>query len=1055
MKTNVKNLFSLLLLFSASILWAQKTVSGTVTDPEGIPIPDATVSVVGSGEQTLTDFDGNYSIQANEGDVIEVDALGFSLMNQTVGSSNSLNFSIAEGGQLDEVVVTALNISREKKALGYATQRIDGDELNAAQPTNAISSLSGNVSGLQVSNPSGNMGGSTRIVLRGIGSVTQNNKPLIVVDGIPMDNSNYNGNETARGGGGRDYGDALFDLNPNDIASYDVLKGGPASALYGSRGQNGVILITTKKGKKGTQNIEINSGISFENVAFLPDLQTSYGGGFGDFGTATINGEEYNVVGYGIDESWGPRYDASLMALHWDAFDPEFSADYLRLRPWVAPENDVEDFFKTGVSYNNNVSFTKGFDNSNFRISLGGLKTYGTVPNTELKRTNVSLGGEVKLNEKISAKGSINYVLTEGFNRPEVGYSDNSIFQKFFQWGQRQLDYKRLREYKTSSGQQRTWNRTSWDDGTPVYSDNPYWTIYENISKDKRHRYYGNLGFNFELAKNLILSTNLYGDTYSLYINDRGAVGSAATSYYKEIKRNFSEYNYEAILRYSKEFTNFSLNAMAGANRRNNKYDAISGETQGGLAIPNLYDLNNSKELALVNDYREEKRVNSLYGSLSLGYKGMLYLDVTGRNDWSSTLPSDNNSYFYPSFTGSFVFSELISSSWLTFGKLRGGWSRVGNDTGPYQLQTSFTVLPPFNGAPRYSNPTTFNNPDLKPEMKSTSEFGIELGLFKRRVNFDFTYYSEETEDLITTLQVEDALGIGNRWINAGRLENKGIETTLNVKIFDKKDFSWDVTWNFAKNDNELVELYEDAKSLSLVNAPFKVKLWAVVGQRYGQIIGSDFVYDDAGNRVVDASGRYIVNPNQNLGSVIPDFNTGVRNSLRYKNFNFGFLIDIQKGGNFYALSHTWGMYSGMLQETVDNNIREEGILLNAVQGDVVFNDDGSYTVSNTTPNETVISAVRWGADHYSRVDAQNVFDASYVKLRELSLSYSLPKSLISNFMKDITFSVFARNVATWGLDNPDFDPEMATTSSGNIQGLEGGSMVPTRTIGFNVKLNF
>src|SRR5699024_9593111 len=426
---------------------------------------------------------GNYTIEAPADGVLVFTYIGYTRETVTVGENSVINVQMEESAAgLEEVVVTALGITREKKSLGYAAQEVEGDVLTAARGGNALQSLSGNVAGSTVSSPSSSLGGSTRIILRGIGSLTGENRPLIVVDGIPMDNSNYNTANAERGAGGRDYGDAAFDINPDDIESVNVLKGGPASALYGARAANGVILIKTKSAQKGQDEIVFNTGVAFENLGITPRLQKLYGGGFdSDFSTATIDGKEYSVVDYSADESWGPRLEGQQV-LHWDAFDPDDSANYLQTRPWVYPKNDYKSFFNTGTSYTNALSLAKSYENTAARVSLSNVTQSGMVPNSEIKRTTAALSINNKFSDKLTARGTINYIRTNGFNRPEQGYGNNSIGQKMFQWGQTQLDYSRLKNYKTITGAQKSWNIKAWNDPTPNYADNHYWIVNENLA---------------------------------------------------------------------------------------------------------------------------------------------------------------------------------------------------------------------------------------------------------------------------------------------------------------------------------------------------------------------------------------------------------------------------------------------------------------------------------------------------------------------------------------------------------------------------------------------
>lgn len=941
--------------------------------------------------------------------------------------------------EIQEVVVTALGIKREKKALGYAAQEVKGETISDAGQTNAVSALSGNVAGVQVTAPS-TMGGSTRITMRGISSITGENRPLIVVDGVPLDNSNVNNNDTQRGAGGRDYGDASFDINPDDIETVTVLKGGPAAALYGSRAGNGAIIYTTKSAKKGRTDIQLNSGLAFESIYIRPKLQNQYGGGYSDtLPTANINGQTYNIQEYETDASWGPKYDPNLMYLPWYAFDPEFSNDYLKPVPWIAPKNDVDSFFNTGVTYTNNISVAKSFGDTNVRLSYTNTNISGIVPNSKIKKDNFSINLNTKLSDKLMADAIVNYVNTEGFNRPEIGYGDNSVAQKFYHFGQRNLDYEKLKDYKLADGSQRTWNRSAFDDPTPLYSDNPYWTVNENTSADQRQRFYGNAGLTYNFNKNFYVVGKVYGDVYSQNISSRIAVGSQAISNYSIQKRNVSEFNYEGRAHYNNKFGDFSLNTFAGFNIRNYKTSVLDGTTVGGLIIPGLYNLNNGVENSLASNVDSHGAVKSLFASASIGYKDLIYVEATGRNDSYSMVKEDG---FYPSVTGSFVFSNALKADWLSFGKIRAGWSSIAQGAAPYITGTFTTFGSPFNGSPQYSNPNASSDPNLTPELKVTKEIGIEARFFKNRVGFDVTYYDAKSTDFIIQVPLDPSTGYLFKTINGGEMSNKGIEAMVNVVPIKNDNFSWDITWNFARNRNKLVSLYQDLQNYVLTNAPFRAQLVAQVGQSYGSILGTDYVYDAQGNRVVDENGFYKASEIKSLGSILPKYNMGFRNTVRYKTLSLSFLIDIQEGGKYFSTTNMWGMYSGMLEESALGGNREAGVVLAGVK------EDG-------TPNDILLDAPTWGGTYYNTVDAQNVFDASYIKLRDITLGYDLPKSMIGNVFQGVRISAFARNLFAWNLSNKGIDPENTSYGSGNIQGLEGGSLPSTRTYGVNVNFKF
>lgn len=1047
MRKNLKNLFVLGSVLLGTSLYAQdKTVTGKVTDGDGFPIADAIVKS-SNGTEVYTDADGIYSIQANKGDVLTIESMGLPTQNFIVGDNNQYNVSlkVSDTIELEGAVVTALGISRDKRSLGYASQEVKGDIVQAGRGSNALQSLSGNVAGAQITAPS-TMGGSTRIVLRGIGSVTGENRPLIVVDGVPLSNGNVNSTNTQRGGGGRDYGDGSFDINPDDVESINVLKGGPASALYGARALNGVIMITTKSGKKGREEIVLNTGIAIDEINQMPKLQNYYGGGGGGtFEKVNIGGKDYSIVDYGTDESWGPKFNGQQV-LHWDAFDPEFSKDYMVTRPWEASKNDAKSFFNVGTTYTNSIAFSKAYENTNMRISLANVDTKGIVPNSTLKRTSLGLNLSHKFSDVFNVSSNLNYVRTDGFNRPEQGYGNNSVAQKMFQWGQRQLDYNRLKNYKLSDVKQRSWNRNSWDDGNVAYSDNPYWTVYENTSKDKRDRFYGNVEFKYDFKPGLYAIGRVSGDTYDMFISERVAIGSAAESSYSEDFRKFTEMNYEARLHFDKKFGDFSLNAFVGANRRHSTSSRLSSATSGGLVVPNVYTIKNSGGTPTTESYRSTNEVNSIYGMASFGYRNFAFLELTGRNDWFSSLPLENNNYFYPSATGSIVFSELVKQSWLNFGKVRAGISEISSDLSPYQTRDYFLFGNNFIGTPSLEISNTKNNDKLKPEVKKTWEVGLEMSMFKNRFSFDVTYYNEKTVDLLIPVQHSYSTGWGYKWMNAGETENKGVEALVNIVPLRSQEFEWKVTWNFSKNENKVIKVSDEVDSYSLTNAPFSVQLWALAGETYGQLRGTDYVYTEDGQKVVGANGLYQKSAIKNLGSIIPDYNMGIRNSFTYKGVSLSALIDVQQGGKFFSTSHMWGMYSGMLEETGMDGNREKGV----INEGVVWN----ATTKAYEQNTKVATAYNSFKSYYNGVDSRNVLDADYIKLREVTLSYTFPERFRGPF-SNVTVSAFGRNLATWGLDKKGFDPEQASYGSGNIQGIEGGSLPSTRTFGMNLKLQF
>ncbi|MEX2370392.1 MAG: hypothetical protein WD578_05240 [Bacteroidales bacterium] len=738
----------------------------------------------------------------------------------------------------------------------------------------------------------------------------------------------------------------------------------------------------------------------------------------------------------------------------------------------MAPENDVDSYWELGRSFSNSVAVSKSGRDYGVRFAYKNVDVKGTMPNSWQKKNDFKINSNVHLSDKVRVNGNLNYISTNTQGRPQLGYGDNSVGQKFFQWGQRQLDYERLKEYKTSTGMPRTWNRISFADPTPKYSDNPYWAAYENYQDDVRNRLLGTVSVEWEIVDDLVLKGSTYGDYYNYTIRERMAVGSQATPSYYEAAREFSEFNFEGILSYSKQIDNIGITALAGANQRVERYDFLRGQTSGGLVVPEVYNLLNSADAPLLADNTTMKQVNSVFAQVTTDISGLLYLDASYRIDWSSTLPEDNNRYDYPSVSASFLFSQLLDISWLDIGKLRLSWAEVGNDTNPYNVFATYNYNTSggFGGYPRVFKDITLLNENLRAETTRTTEVGIDARMFQSRIDLSASYFNNTTFDQIMPLQVSQATGYNSLYINAGEMLNKGVELSLGLVPVRTPEFEWSLRANYTKVQNEVVELYEGLDALDIQRAPFGgVVLRASVGDPYGQLWGHDFLYDDEGNKVILANGYYAQTPDLvPLGSILPDYTVGIRNTFAYKNFDFSFLIDIRKGGIFYSLSHMWGMYSGMLEETAavndqGNEIRDAvadggGIRLEGVTGDVTWEDDGSYTVTNTAENETYVSGIGWSARHYHGFgypSAQSVFGADYIKLREVTLGYTLSSGALGDAIKGVRISLYGRNLLTWGLDKPGFDPEMTANGSGNVQGMEGGLQPMFRSAGVNLKLNF
>lgn len=1077
-----------LVLVGISFAQAQTVrITGTVTSSEdGMPIPGVSVVVKGTTIGGITDPDGKYGLNVpSDAQTLIYSFVGLKTQEVAIGGRAIIDVVMEpEMLQVEEVVVTALGITRQKKALGYAVQDVKGDELNKAGQTNVLNALTGKIAGVQISGASGNTGGSAKILIRGVASVSGSNDPLFIIDGVPVDNQSFNTTTANAGGGGYDYGNMAQDINPDDIESISVLKGASASALYGTRALNGVILITTKKGKqtKGI-GVSVSSGVAFDKAAYFPKHQKLYGGGVtisdadggvNGFATANIGGTDYLLVDYQTDESWGPKYDPNIMVLKWNAFDAWDTKNYLNPTPWVYPKNDFESFFETGVTLTNSVSINGSNETSSFRMSYTNMDVDGYMPGNEMSKNALAFSGSSKVSKYLEASTNVNYVRTWAKGRPETGYGDKNPIMRMHQWGQTSVDYKEMKAYKNPDGTQRTWNRIAWNNPKPNYSDNPYWSSYENAPEDLRNRFYGNIGLTGMITDWLKARGRVNMDHYDFTIEEKSAIGSQALPFYDLQTRVFTEMNYEFMLMADKRFgEDFTVSAMIGANRMDRTYDRTGGYTQGGLLLRNWYNLQNSAVPAGVYNNSTWKRINSIFGSATVGYKSMVYLDLTWRGDWASTLPKENNFYKYPSVTTSFIFTELPAlkdQTILPFGKIRLNWARVGGDTDPYRLASVYTANDNFGTNPNYQLPTTLNNSTLKPEETTSYEAGIELKFFNNRLGVDFTYYDNTTINQIIPVPTSATTGYTQQVINAGKVTNKGIELLLTgTPVQLSNGFRWDVTLNFAKNNNKIVELAEGVDTYRLASL-FGNEVHAEAGQKYGTIRGYNFVSDDKGNILVGTNGRYVNGPVETVGSYLPDWNAGLTNTFSYKGFDMSIQIDMQRGGQMFSLTNMWGMYSGILEETAavnanGVNIREDvadggGVLVDGVygykdaNGNVVYTDAAGNVVDSPVKNATYISGERWAWDHYARARAaQNTFDTDYVKLREIRIGYSIPAKYTGPF-RNVKLSAYGRNLAIWGRDNEHFDPEYVH-GSGNVQGIEGGALPSLRTYGFNLTFDF
>ena len=1065
----------------------EKTITGTVTDQMGLELPGVNIVVEGTTNGTQTDFDGNYTIQGSEGQTLLFSYIGQKSVTKVIGASSTIDVVMQEDAEaLEEVVVTALGISRDKKSLGYATQEVQGEDLNTVKSGNFVNALSGKASGIQIKK-NNNLGGSTNVVIRGNASLTGSNQALFVIDGVPVNNTNTNSKYQGEASGNYyDYGNTASDINPDDIESVNVLKGAAASALYGSRAANGVIMITTKKGKDSQGiGVTVNSGITIGSIdkSTFAKYQNQYGAGYGPYygpGEDTFYNQE-DVTGDGIadltvpfteDASYGGRFDPNLLIYQWDALDPD-SPNYRTATPWVNAKNGPITFFETPITTTNSVSFSRSYDDDgSFRLNYTQFDQSGIMPNSSIKKHNFSMSGSFKLTDRLTVTGYANYINTKAFGRNSTGYNDN-IVSNFKQWWQTNVDLKDLKDIYFDTKRNVTWNPASTDAGSaPIYWDNPYWTRYENYQNDGRNRFIGNVSLDYKFTDWLNFTARAATDTYSEIQEERRANGSVPTSFgipdsagnrgnvdsgYGRRNLEVTETNYDFMFNFQKDLSDeFNLKGILGTNIRRSEFQSIYSATSGGLSVPRLYSLQNSTgPLALPVENDERVGIDGIYASASLGYKSILFVDATIRRDHSSTLPADNSSFYYPSIATSFVFTNLLNADFITFGKLRANYAEVGNSAPFDFLYDTYNVnIPP--GAPSTSVDNEKKNPNLKPEKTESFEVGLEMKFLRNRLSFDLAYYQTNSVDQIFGVPVSRATGYEKKILNAGEIENKGLELSISGNPIRTDNFSWTAMVNWTKNKNEVVSLEDGIQTLQLGDFQGGVTLNAEVGKPYGVIYGTDYTYLN-GERVVDpADGQYIKTgtSDQTIGDTNPDWLMGISNKFNYKNFSLSFLIDIQQGGSIFSLDQYYGRATGLYTETafindlgnpVRNSLADGGGFIN--EG---VNPDGSANTSR-------IRADRFGAFGYRRglPDKAFVYDASFVKLREVALIYNLPSKLLTNtFLTNASLSLIGSNL--WIIDKniPHEDPE-GGLSAGNLQGYSVGSLPTTRDFGVNLKLQF
>lgn len=1029
-----------------AVVQQSSEITGTVTDGTE-PIIGASVKVKGKSMGVITDIDGNFKIDVKPGTELVISYVGFK--DKVVKASNNMKITLVEDKKvLDEVVVTALGIKRDRKALGYGLSEVKGEELTKAKETNVINSLSGKVAGLVVQNTAGGASGSTRVLLRGNTEMTGNNQPLYVIDGVPLDNTNFG---SAGQSGGYDLGDGISAINPDDIETMTVLKGPAASALYGSRASHGVILITTKKASKDKVSVEYNGSFTVDTqLAKWDNIQQIYGMG--------NKGQYLETTTSGTNMSWGPKAD-DYMVTYFDGV----------ARPFQIYKDNTSNFFRTGLTAQNTAVLSASSGKTGMRFSVTDMRNKDILPNTNMSRDNFNLRVNTS-DGPVDFDFTANYTREDVKNRPALGDSQSNVGKNLMTLAST-YNQAWLAHYQNEDGTYANWN------GLDQYNKNPYWDLYKNSNNSKKDvfRFTGKATWN--ITKELKMQGTIGTDINKMTFNDfiaRTTPGNAAGSLTQNIYNNRTV-NAELLMLYNHSWGDFDLNATLGGNlfKVNNETTCIVGRNQ---QMDNLQTIENYSEQHITPS-TYNKQINSVYGSASLGYKHIYYLEGTLRSDKSSTLPLNNNTYVYPSVSGSVVFSEFLKSKKIiNFGKFRASWAQVGSDTDPYQLALNYANAK--YSYPGYTigmiNNYTQPNKDLKPTMTSSYELGLEMKFFNYRMGLDVTYYNQNSRDQIIRLASSSASGYPNRLINAGEIQNKGIEVALNGRLIQAKDFAWDMGVNFSKNVNKVKKLVDGMDYFELEKATWcGVSVGAEVGQNYGSIIGKDFKRTEDGQVIINAKTGLpeVADGTHTLGNASWDWTGGMYHTFTYKNFRLSASFDVKVGADLFSMSMRSAFQTGKAKETLEGRAEwyasEEARLAagktidewrasgNArgyiVPGVIATTTSDGKTVyeKNTIP----VNPESYWTSAADNAPSMFIYDNSYIKCREITFGYEFPKQMLGNFVKGLTVSFVARNPFIVWKNIPNIDPDSGYNTSG--LGLEYGSLPSRRSYGLNVNLKF
>lgn len=1042
----------------------ERAVTGTILSiDDGEGLPGVNVIVKGTSIGTTSDLDGNFklSVPSRESTLV-FSSIGFVNQEMVVGDQTTFRINMASDvTQLGEVVVTALGIERDKKSLGFSSQQVEAEDLRVARESNVNAALAGKVSGVQIVSGSGAKFGTPAIRIRGVRGLAPSS-PLYILDGMFISDP--------------------ASINMDNVASISVLKGANAAALYGNKARDGVVMITSKTAKQGELTVTFNNTTQVERVSTLIDYQNEYGGGYtqewsqftydptrDDPSLAGLNGAD--IPEFYADESWGPKLDGHQVA-QWNAFVPG-AEGYGTTRPWAPQPDNIRDYFETGVYVNNSLSVGKAESNYSVNVTLTNSQRSGVLPGSNQDKTFLNLNSTVDLSDKLKLTGRANYANTQTEGNLFEGY--NSIGSNVNQWFQRQLDMGLLkRNYRLADGRYTSWNMNSARDTSPLYWDNPYTYALANTASRSKETFQGKFGLDYEVIDGLVLSISGARNTDQWTEDFITASGTLDLDAYATNAYSLDLDVYEFTAKYNTQLNdNFSLSALAGSQINNYDFQGRFNSTVGGLSVPELYTIAASVDRPNSNTFYAQKSIRSIFAQASVGYKEIIFVDATIRTDWDSGLPKGKNDFTYPSVSTSFIFSELLGSqNFLSFGKLRASYAEVGQEivdangnANPYVAQLTYGLGKPYGSNATMGVPNALIAPDLTAATTSAIEVGMELAFMQGRIRTDFSYYNYDNTDELINVSTPATSGFTSLLLNAGKGYTRGWDAMIGGSPVKAGDFNWDVNFNFARSKNFIEELYPGLNAITLANGFRGTSTsggWgspqakAEVDREWGTIYGRKIQRNADGTPIVGSNGQLLFDINEELGKVLPDYTGGIFNRFTYKNIDLSFTIDWQIGGQFHSISKMFTAYSGLSSETVGlndkgNPMRDDPADGGGLKFDAVFEDG--------TPNDVYLAADSYWKSLFA-LHEWWMYDATFVKMREIRLGYTIPESVLSNiFIKNAAVAFVANN--PWlihskvdGIDPSEIGGDTVDARN-NGSWVESGNLPPTRSFGLDIRLGF